>query len=224
MPIPPPPSSPGSSSHPAAEPRPYALPGQRETFQPFAAILAFVFPGAGHLYLGSPRRAALIALGILSLFFGGLLIGGIDVVDRTDNPINLFGRQIAGPWFIGQAFVGPLTFAVDHLHQTRFKVIDPATRLPRTAEPEIRNSAGDLVRPAEVRGPDGVARIGNPGDRPPASQSIGRMNELGTLFIAIAGMLNLIAILDAAFAARRRDTDRAVENARRLMQSGRTAQ
>jgi TM2 domain-containing membrane protein YozV len=213
MPIPPPPSPAGSAAPPPADPRPYTLPAQREEFQPFAAVLAFVFPGAGHFFLGQKRRAGLIALGVLGLFFSGLLIGGIDVVDRRENPI----------WFFGQAFVGPITFGTNYLHQTRFKVIDPGTGLLRTARPEIRSAAGDQIRPPEIRGPGGVARIGQPGDRPPNSQSLGRMHELGTLFIAIAGMLNLIAILDAAFAARRSESDRAIENARRLMQSGRTA-
>jgi hypothetical protein len=34
------------------------------------------------------------------------------------------------------------------------------------------------------------------------TRSLGRMNELGTLFTTIAGMLNLIVIIDAAFHTR----------------------
>jgi TM2 domain-containing membrane protein YozV len=225
MPIPPPSSTPPPSPPPGtpathapaphahAEPRPYTGPAQREEFQPVAAILALIVPGAGHFYLGQARRAGLVALGILGLFFSGLLIGGIDVVDRRENPI----------WFFGQALVGPLTFGVNHIHQNHFKVLDPATGRLRTARPELRDPAGTIVSPPEIRGPGGIARLGNPGDRPPNSQSLGRMNELGTLFVTIAGMLNLIAILDAAFAVRRGQSDRAIENARRFMQGGRSA-
>lgn len=146
-----------------------------------AAILAFLLPGAGHYYLGEPKRAALIAVGILGLFFGGILIGGIDVIDSKEDTI----------WFAGQAIVGPLAFGADYLHQHHFKVTDPGTGQVRSA------------RPGEVRGPDGKAAPAKAGQLPPNSKSIGRMNELGTLFATIAGMLNLIVIIDAALHTRR---------------------
>jgi hypothetical protein len=177
-----------------------------DTFQPLPGLVAFLFPGAGHWLLGEARRALLVALGILGLFVSGLLIGGIDVVDRQENPI----------WFVGQALIGPLTFGVDYLHQNQFKVIDPATGQRRTPRPEIRDESGRVVTPAEVRGPGGIAQFGAPGQRPPKSRALGRMNELGTLFITIAGMLNLIAILDAAFHPLRQGRDQG-ERARRLM-------
>lgn len=168
-------------------------------FQPIAALLAFCFPGAGHAYLGETRRAILIACGVLGLFFGGMLIGGIDVVDKKEDPV----------WFIGEALVGPLAFGVDYYHQHALKVHDQAGRL-RSANPfEIRNPK--TGEPIEVRRRDtgepidfvdpstGQVRTGTDADRPPNSKSVGRVNELGTLFAAIAGMLNLICIIDAAF-------------------------
>lgn len=169
-------------------------------FAPVAGILAFVLPGAGHIALRQTRRGLYIALGVLGLFVSGLLIGGIDAVDRREDFV----------WFLGQALVGPLTFAVDYHHQHNIKVIDPDTGLRRSAGPhEIRNprtGRAVLVRnPADgtpVRFEDprtGQTRLSTPEDRPPNTKSLGRMNELGTLFITIAGMLNLIAILDAAF-------------------------
>jgi hypothetical protein len=142
--------------------------------------LACIFPGAGHFFLGERQRAALIAAGVLGLFFGGVLIGGIDVIDRKEDPI----------WFLGQALVGPVAFGVDHIHQTRFKVSDQG-RL-RTARPdESRDARGNAVH-------------AGPGQRPPNSKSLGRMNELGTLFATLAGMLNLIAIIDALLHTRYR--------------------
>ena len=54
--------------------------------------------------------------------------------------------------------------------------------------------------------PVATRRTPNPGENPPPAirKSLGRMNELGTLYSAIAGMLNLIAIIDAAWHGRRR--------------------
>lgn len=169
-------------------------------FAPVAGALAILFPGAGHLALKQTARGLYIALGILGLFISGLLIGGIDAIDRKEDFV----------WFLGQGLVGPLAFAVDHHHQNNIKVVDPNTGQRRSAGPhEIRHpTSGEaiLVRspedgsPMRFRDPrTNQTRMSTPADRPPNTKSLGRMNELGTLFITIAGMLNLIAILDAAF-------------------------
>jgi len=128
-------------------------PRHPERFEPVAGLLALLVPGAGHWYLGERRRALCIAAGILGLFVGGLLIGGLDAVDSREDRV----------WFFAQALVGPAAFAADAAHQA------------------LKPGAG------ETPGPGHVAR------------SLGRMNEIATLYVAIAGMLNLIAVLDALF-------------------------
>jgi hypothetical protein len=154
-------------------------------FDPVAAVLAFVLPGLGHWYLGEKKRARFIAAGILGLFFGGMLIGGIDVVDRKEDTI----------WFVGQALVGPIAFGADYIHQDHLKV---KARDPVTGRDTVRSA-----RPDEIRGVGGVPLTAQAGQRPPNSKSLGRMNELGTLFATIAGMLNLLVIIDAAMHGRR---------------------
>lgn len=84
--------------------------------------------------------------GVLGLFFIGLLVGGVHVVDRRDQWL----------WFLPQSLMGPLVLAADSLNATFVK----------------------------------TGRIGTP--------SLGRINELGTLFVALAGLLNLAAMIDAA--------------------------
>jgi len=143
-------------------------------FDPLAGLLALAFPGLGHLYLRRRSRAAGVAAGVLFLFFGGLLIGGIDVVDSREDRL----------WYYAELGVGPLAYATDYLNQTRFKVNDLG---------EIRSATPD-----EVRAPDGSPRTAQPGQRPPNVKSVGRMNELGTLFCTMASFLNLIAVFDAA--------------------------
>lgn len=183
-----------------------------------AGVLAVLFPGAGHLYLRQTRRGVLASIGVLGLFLGGLLIGGIDVVDRKEDKW----------WFLGQSLVGPLTFAVDYYHQNRLKAypLDPAEvasgriRTDRLAQmsrrglmPGEKRVVGEFrtigqsdaqVRPNEAS--EGTVRIpyaapAGPGEGPPSTKSIGRMNELGMLSVTIAGMLNFIIILDALFPA-----------------------
>ncbi|MFG0275085.1 MAG: DUF6677 family protein [Phycisphaerales bacterium] len=134
-----------------------------ETFQPIAGALAVCVPGAGHLWLGQPRRAIMVFVGVLWLFVGGLLIGGVDVVDRRED----FW------WFVGQAGVGPTAFAVNAWHQS-LKADDP----PRHATGEWFDD-----------------------NTPARTRSLGHPNEIGALWATIAGMLNVIAIIDAAWHA-----------------------
>ncbi len=118
---------------------------QRETtFAPISGIAAVALPGLGHVVRGEAKRGGLIFLGVMGLFLGGILIGGIDVIDRAND----FW------WFVLQAGVGPVAFGAEWLHQTRF--------------------AAD-----------------------PAIQSLGKVNEVGSLYAALAGLVNLIAIIDA---------------------------
>lgn len=188
-------------------PAPPASPAASEPLQPIAAVLAFAFPGLGHLSLGYPRRAACICAGVLGLFFGGLLIGGIGCIDRKANFI----------WFLGQSLNGPIAFAVDYAHQNHFKVVDRSTPLGlRPAHPdEFRSpvSGGPVPIVIDAQGrtsatystPSGTVTV-SPA-YPPYVVSLARMNELGTLFITIAGFLNLICIIDALWHVPRKELD-----------------
>jgi len=124
-----------------------------ETFQPVAAVLAYLIPGAGYLALGQKVRALWVFIGVMGLIVGGTLIGGIDVIDRhRDSPVD------GDPWwFIPQAGAGPIIFAIDWVREEKLK---------------------DQITP-----------------------SIGRVNEVGILFVVMAGMLNLIAVVDCAWYA-----------------------
>ena len=145
----------------------------RTRLTPHAGIASIVLPGLGHAVLGMPRRGALIALGVFGLFFGGLLIGGIDAVDRREHPF----------WFFGQALVGPAAFVVDHINQNHFKVDDQGA---------LRS-----VNPDEGRTPDGFPRDLADGENPPNIKGVGRVSELGLLLPTLAGMLSVLVFIDA---------------------------
>lgn len=152
---------------------------QDERFNPLAGLAALLFPGLGYLVRRQWRRGLGVAVGVLGLIGMGLLVGGIDVVDREEDSL----------WFVAQGFNGPIAFGIDRVHQERYKV--RADGPPRSATPEEW---------LDWEGPD--AR--------PARKSIGKINDVGSLAVAIAGMLNLIAVLDCVLphAAPRRGSDR----------------
>jgi len=72
-------------------------------------------------------------------------------------------------WFVGQALVGPPAFAADWVNRS-LSANDPA------------ETASEGWRDAQ---------------QPSREKSFAHSNEMGMLFITIAGMLNLIAIIDA---------------------------
>lgn len=145
-------------------------------------------PGLGHWMRQQRRRAVYIAIGVFGLFLSGLFIGGIDVVDSASED---------RVWFVGQAMVGPIAVGVDWIHQNHFKVYDPITGERRTAYPDEIRSRGGAALPASP---------GPPRQRPPNIKSMAKVNELGTLFCTVAGMMNLIVIIDATFPRRRQNT------------------
>lgn len=194
-------------------PEPHQHPPQHG-FDPVAGLLAILLPGLGHIARGEKKRGLLAGFAVLAMFFGGMLIGGIDVIDSREDKW----------WFYGQALVGPIAVAINHVHQTEFKAFgvahetDASGRVVyhtterlllgphrlrsvfpgetrKIADVEIRD-ANDNVR--EVRRMP-VAAPAGPGEGPPNIKSLAKVNEIGTLYALCAGMLNLIVILDAMF-------------------------
>ncbi|HEX2838840.1 MAG TPA: DUF6677 family protein [Phycisphaerales bacterium] len=149
-------------------------------FHWLALLAACAFPGAGHFVRGERSRAAAVCTGVMGLFLGGMLVGGIDVIDSKEDR----------PWFYAQSLVGPAAFGVDWLHQNKLKVVDVNGRL-RSANPD------------EGRDPKTGRAVA--GGTPPKSMSVGRVNELGMLMAGLAGMVNLIVIIDAGFPSKRTD-------------------
>lgn len=121
----------------------------RGTNRPLAALLAWLLPGLGHMYLGQRYRGRMILLGTFFLVAFGVLIGGVDVVDMQRDRL----------WFIAQAGTGPIAFLLDILNQALLKTADSGTQAQFT--------------------------------------SLGNLNSTGTLYIALAGLMNVVVVIDA---------------------------
>lgn len=165
-----------------------------------AGLCAFLFPGLGHVVRGERLRGLLAGVSVLSLFFGGMLIGGIDVVDSKEDRV----------WFIGQGIVGPVAFATDWVHQNKLKAYGPSTNGTRANQIVLRSGQPDETRELDAstgrwtwrrltREELQAGRLG-----PPNRKSVAKDNEIGTLYATLAGMVNFIVILDALIVTPRR--------------------
>lgn len=176
-----------------------------ETLQPVAGLLAFVLPGLGHVFLGQAKRGAFIACGVLGLFFGGILLSGLDAVDSGLFFVNrIRGLQGKPPhmseggdpiWFAGQMFVGPVAFAVDTIHQYHFKIREPISASNPAGAMKFRPPLPDEARDDAT----GLSAGRAPGNVPSYRRALARVGEVGTLACMLAGLLNLIAIIDAVW-------------------------
>ncbi|MBT3198899.1 MAG: hypothetical protein HN350_03190 [Phycisphaerales bacterium] len=63
---------------------------------PIALALAWIVPGAGHVFVGRPMRGLIIFLVIGALFWGGIAMGGVMTMDHE-------GQKW---WFIAEMFTG----------------------------------------------------------------------------------------------------------------------
>jgi len=112
-------------------------------FLTVVGLLAWLVPGAGHFALGERRRAYVICITIIMMFFVGLHIGSVGVID----PVG------AKPWYAAQMMNSPAVFF--------------------------------------------LGRISVTGDYP----VFGRPNEIGQIYTSIAGLLNLLCIVNAVYLA-----------------------
>lgn len=146
-----------------------------------ATIAALLVPGGGALVQGHHKRAACLFVAIGGLVLGGLVIGGVGAVDRRTERW----------WFVLQAPAGVSVWIVDHLVQTQWKGLSRGElRLPVAGERlALQRDPHTLTAHRRVISP---AREGDPVT---PRGTIGRSGEIGSLYIAAAGLLNLLAII-----------------------------
>jgi len=143
------------------------------------ALAGWAVPGLGYGLIGHRARGVVAGATVLLLYVGGLLIGGVRVVDVPGHTYDGAGQlRTAGftlaralpllmekPWFIPQSLAGPITF-----------VAASASNRVAAAYPGVKTTA--------------------------------RLYDIGTLYTAVAGMLNLFVVIDAAHRAGQiRDAD-----------------
>ncbi len=154
-------------------------------WHPHAAVAGWIVPGLGHLILGQKKRGVILCIAILALWLSGIFIGGISVIDKYDRLDSDAGstKPARSWWFFGQAMIAP-SFIVD------------AVRSRMAAGHAARLGMAGNANPRGLLLPEDAD---HPTVTPPYEPSFGRVAEQGTLYTALAGMLNLLAIIDVLY-------------------------
>ncbi len=151
-----------------------------------AAVLAWLVPGLGHLYQRRMAKAVLYFLCIMSLFVYGLALGSLPEK-------GWYGRVVYFSWRPGDkrlfyiCQVGAGLAALPALVQ--------ANRMANNRRVWLSGFQAPPRHPTDPVGPENPNR-----DQPTAHdlyKEIPRYFELGTVFTAVAGLLNILAIYDA---------------------------
>jgi hypothetical protein len=147
----------------------------RQVSPTLVAIAGWLVPGLGYRLIGERSRAYIAGITIVLTFLAGLLIGGIRVIDVP-------GYDVAGEKRI-DAIAGQQVW-----------------RLRSNPLGEVFNKpwyiAQSLAGPMNMVA-TGVSLWAAPNHR----ASTARIFDIGTLYTAVAGMLNLLVIIDATYRA-----------------------
>ena len=175
--------------------------------------MAWLVPGGGYYLIGQRGRALIVGITTIVLFLSGIVVGGIRVMDP--------------PGWGQYGYMAQLVARTDQHHQEIITRIDPADadQLQEIREDnpqgyigpalfnQFTSELGDkpwfvgqiLCGPVtlataalsvhEARPKDGLSGV----EGVPASHS--RSWEIGALYTAVAGMLNLLVIIDSTYRA-----------------------
>jgi hypothetical protein len=147
---------------------------------PLVALAGWIIPGSGYWLLGQRARALTVGITVVALFLGGILLAGIRIVDAPRLGSNVTTPQRSGD---NQRPDDPLGR----------RILDKPWFLGQV-----------LTGPLGIAAAWGSARAAaNPETASIVSHA--RIAEIGTLYTAVAGMLNLLAIIDSAARAGERE-------------------
>jgi hypothetical protein len=177
---------------------------------PLVAIAGWLLPGAGYWLIGQRVRAIVVGVTIIVLFTSGILIGGvrsIQVPGYGENGGRLYiVREEQVDRRTGQR--GVILRVAEQRAGDRQPLSDqPVVTDVQALFADVGNKPWSICQ--VLAGPVAIAggtwsvwASRSPADDiragPPGALSHSRVNEIGVLYTAVAGMLNLLVIIDAA--------------------------
>lgn len=138
---------------------------------PVIALAGWLLPGLGYFLIGQRMRAYVAGTAIVLTFLAGIFIGGIRVIDVPGYDVK--GRHRLDKndqWLLKSSFAGEVMYKPWYIAQS---LVGP-----------INIAATWFSLDQAGRG---------------TKMSTARIFDIGTLYTAIAGMLNLLVMIDAAY-------------------------
>jgi len=141
-------------------------------------MLAWIIPGAGHVYLGRTVRGVIICVCVNGMFWAGMAMGGVLTVDPL-------GERW---WFIGQISTGVSGAAAWYHQQERRKALRDELGLRDLRPDLVAEPSNQRYEPKHLYNAalkeEGLALV-YPAD------------VVSRAYTGVAGMLNLMCIFDA---------------------------
>jgi hypothetical protein len=154
-----------------------------------ALVLAWLVPGLGHMLIGHKGRGLLFMLGIHGLFAAGLLMGGIRVINPPDQPIWTYTELMTG-W--------PMLVARSVEKASRVELGDHSPQYS-TGSNEYKGQLQikfDQEAPPRETLKQKQARAIQYIQEHPNFAYDPRIQDVGSVYCGIAGMLNLLVMAD----------------------------
>jgi hypothetical protein len=182
---------------------------------PLVAICAWLVPGSGYFLIGQLGRALVIGTTIIVLFLAGILIAGVRVIEVPGYDTNTGERQMITV-YTPRIDRSTGKILVDRGGNQIMEVVpDPVTHLPmrrwvleQSVLGEIREKPWSV--PQILAGPIAIiagwcsldaAHVDPITNKPRGAVTHARINEIGSLYLSVAGLLNLMAIIDSTWRA-----------------------
>jgi hypothetical protein len=150
------------------------------------AIAGWLMPGMGYILLGERARGLTIMITVLTMFISGLLIAGVRVIDVPGYDKNGFEDRVDAN---GRRVERSTEYDYQNAHSALFSA-DFISEIAAKPWYVGQIFAGPINLIASVVSIH-EAQLNLP-------MTHARLEEIGTLYTAVAGMLNLLAMLDAS--------------------------
>ena len=149
-----------------------------------AVFLAYLVPGAGHIYLGRVARGVIILVTIGATFWAGMCIGGVTTMDRR------YDRW----WFAAQMLNGVHGLIGWQMHEG----VHRRLQIRLSEDPRYLSDRARLRRDISKAGLEAFQRPYL--DKLQADEGIALVapgETIARAYAGVAGMLNLLCVFDA---------------------------
>jgi hypothetical protein len=176
---------------------------------PLVVLAGWLIPGAGYWIIGQRARALIVGITIITLFMGGVLLGGVRSLQVPGYGENGGKLYVVGSERESNGKKWTVSEIVEHRPGSREPKGHWVVTEFRTLLAEVGNKPWSICQiwagPLALGNAAWSVSASRPIEQadgtfadPAGVLSHSRINEIAILYMAVAGMLNLLTMIDAA--------------------------